>query len=75
MDFKQQYFSIWTEVWNLHKKYHGASADDEKAWERLDKECEQIDKKYQGKPEQKFLQSLLLAVVAEMERESKHEEN
>lgn len=31
-----------------------------------------LHKKYQGK---KFLQSLLLAVCAELERESKHEEN
>lgn len=75
MDFKQQYFSIWQEVWSLHKRYYGVSADDEQWWQELDRECEQIDKKYQGKPEQKFLQSLLLAVAAELERESKHEEN
>lgn len=49
LDFKQQYFSIWQEVWTLHKKYHGVSADDEKAWERLDKECELLDKKVPGK--------------------------
>ena len=71
MDFKTQYFSIWQEVWSLHKQYYGVSADDEKAWERLDKECELIDKKYQGQPEQKFLQSLLLAVATELERSSK----
>ena len=73
LDFKQQYFSIWQEVWTLHKKYHGVTADDEKSWQELDKECEQIDKKYHGKPEQKFLQSLLLAVAAELERSSKNE--
>ena len=71
MDFKEQYFQIWTEVWNLHKRFYGASADAERAWERLDKECEQIDQKYAGKPEQKFLQSLLLAVVSELERSAK----
>lgn len=73
LDFKEQYFSIWQEVWTLHKKYHGVSADNEKAWERLDKECELLDKKYQGK-EQKFLQSLLLAVCAELERSAKNEQ-
>lgn len=70
MSFKEEYFEIWQQVWNLHKKYFGASADDEKAWQELDKECELLDKKYQGK-EQKFLQSLLLAVCAELERSAK----
>ena len=73
MDFKTEYFQIWQSVWNLHKQYHDVSADDEQKWQELDKECEQIDQKYQGKPEQKFLQSLLLAVAAELERSSKNE--
>ena len=68
MSFKEEYFSIWQEVWTLHKKYFGVSADNEEAWQRLDKECELLDKKYQGK---KFLQSLLLAVCAELERSAK----
>lgn len=72
MDFKTEYFQIWQSVWNLHKQYHGVSADNEEAWQRLDKECEQIDQKYAGRPGQKFLQSLLLAVVAELERSAKH---
>ncbi|RHE41766.1 hypothetical protein DW740_00135 [Blautia obeum] len=71
MDFKQQYFSIWREVWDLHKKYHNIRADDEKAWERLDQECKQLDQQYKNKSEQKFAQSLLLGVVAELERSSK----
>ena len=74
VDFKTEYFNIWQEVWALHKKYHGVSADDEQKWQQLDRECEQIDKKYAGQPEQKFLQSLLLAVVAELERGSRHGE-
>lgn len=73
LDFKQEYFSIWQEVWTLHKKYFGIRQQDER-WQQLDRECESIDKKYQGKPEQKFLQSLLLSVVAELER-SKDEKN
>lgn len=74
MDFKQQYFSIWQEVWTLHKKYFGVSADDEQKWQELDRECERIDKEYQGRPEQKFLRSLLLAVVAELEGSAKNEQ-
>ena len=71
MDFKRQYFSIWQEVWNLHKRYYGIRADDEEEWKRLNDECETLDAKYEGKPEQKFLQSLLLSVAAELERNSK----
>ena len=74
MDFKQQYFSIWREVWDLHKKYHNIRADDEKAWERLDQECKQLDQQYKNKSEQKFAQSLLLAVIAELEREARYAE-
>lgn len=75
LDFKTEYFQIWQLGWGMHKKYFGISADDEQKWQQLDKECEQIDQKYAGQPERKFLQSLLLAVCAELERESKHEEN
>ena len=46
VDFKTEYFQIWQSVWNLHKQYHGVSADDEQKWQELDKECEQIDQKY-----------------------------
>lgn len=28
MDFKQKYFSIWQEVWGLHKKYWRIPMDD-----------------------------------------------
>ena len=73
MNFKERYFAIWQQGWGLHKKYHGIRADDEQKWSQLDKECEALDKKYEGQPEQKFVQSLLLAVVGELERESKHE--
>ena len=70
MNFKEQYFNIWQQVWNLHKKYYNIRADDEKAWERLDQECKQLDQQYKNKSEQKFVQSLLLAIVGELERSS-----
>lgn len=71
MNFKEQYFNIWQQVWNLHKKYYNIRADDEKAWERLDQECKQLDQQYKNKSEQKFVQSLLLAVIGELERGGK----
>ena len=71
MNFKKQYFNIWQQVWNLHKKYYNIRADDEKAWERLDQECKQLDQQYKNKSEQTFVQSLLLAVIGELERGGK----
>lgn len=72
LDFKQQYFSIWQEVWTLHKKYFGIQQQDEQKWQELDQACEQLDEKYRGETEQKFAESLLLAVCAELERRAKH---
>lgn len=68
MDFKTQYFEIWNKVWNLHKRYWDIRSGDEQRWKQLDRECEQLDKQYKNRPEQKFMRSLLLAVVAELER-------
>ena len=44
-----------------------------KRWKQLNDECEAIDNQYSGRPEQRFVQSLLLGVVAELEREASHE--
>lgn len=74
MVFKERYFQIWQTVWNLHKKYFGIRTDDEKRWKQLNAECESIDNQYSGQPERKFLQSLLLAIVGELEREAKNGE-
>lgn len=74
MDFKEQYFSIWQEVWSLHKKYHGIRASDETAWKQLNAEYEALDARFKGLPEQKFVQSLLIAIVGELEREARHGE-
>ena len=56
MNFKEQYFDVWTAVWNLHKKYHGIRQQDEQRWQQLNRECETLDKKYEGQLEQKFVQ-------------------
>ena len=72
MNFKEQYFSIWQQGWELHKNFFGTSANDEKTWQRLNQECEQLDKQYADKPERKFVQTLLLAVGGELERAGKH---
>lgn len=68
MDFNKQYFSIWKEAWDLHKKYCNIQAADEQGWKNLDQECERIHGLHKGTPEQKLVESLLLAVVGELER-------
>ena len=73
MGFKEQYFDIWQQFWSLHKKYYAIQEQDEKRWKQLNDECEAIDHQYSGRPEQRFVQSLLLGVVAELEREASHE--
>ena len=71
MDFKTQYFTIWQQVWGIHKRFYGIQQQDEETWKALNKSCEQIDQQFAGQPEQKFVQDLLLTVSAELERRSK----
>ena len=71
MSFKGQYFDIWQQVWGLHKKYYDIREQDEKRWKQLIDESEAICKKYERTPEGKFVESLLLAVIGELSRESK----
>ena len=66
MNFKQTYFSIWQDIWNLHKKY---------AFIRYPT----VGKSYRGsKPDkytdsvgEKFAEALLFAVTAEIDRKAK----
>lgn len=71
MDFKQTYFSIWQEIWNLHKKYAFISKDDIKQWENLTMEASRIHDKYADSVGTKFAEALLFAVTAEIDRKAK----
>ena len=75
MGFKEQYFDIWQQVWSLHKKYYAIQEQDEKRWKQLIDESEAICQKYEHMPEGKFVESLLLAVIGELSRESKKTSN
>lgn len=55
----------------MHKRYHGIQEQDEEQWKQLTDESETICKKYEHTPEGKFVESLLLAVIGELSRESK----
>ena len=67
MDFKQTYFSIWQEIWNLHKKYAFISKDDIP----LTMEASRIHDKYSDSVGAKFAEALLFAVTAEIDRKAK----
>lgn len=70
-DFKQTYFSIWQDIWNLHKKYAFISKDDIPQWENLTVEAMQIHDKYADSFVAKFAEALLVAVTAEIDRKAK----
>ena len=71
MDFKQTYFSIWQDIWNLHKKYAFISKDDIPQWENLTMEAKQIHDKYTDSVGAKFAEALLISVTAEIDRKAK----
>lgn len=58
------YFEIYKDVWNFHKKYQQIQSTDE-YWEAVINESNQISKKYDNC---KFVRALLLAIVDELER-------
>lgn len=71
MDFKQKYFAIWQEVWGFHKKYWKIPLDDAKLWEQFISETDELRNKYSGRPEEQFVEKLILAVINEVENVSK----
>lgn len=74
MDFKTEYFNIWTTAWNFHKRYHGVAENEEQHWQQLIAEAEQICKRYENRPEEKFMESLMLAVIGQLNRSAKWKE-
>lgn len=70
MNFKQQYFNIWGKAYSLHKQFVGMAGTDE-AWSNLIETSEKIMKEHEKEPQADFMRSLLLAVLAEIERNCK----
>lgn len=75
MSFKEEYFEIWQQVWNLHKKFYGTQQQDAQRWQQFDQECEKLHDHYKNTPQQKFVENLLLSVVSELEERSKDGQN
>ncbi len=70
MDFRQQYFNVWGKAYQLHKQFSGMTGTDE-AWSNLIETSEKIMKEHEKEPQADFMRSLLLAVLAEIERVDK----
>lgn len=58
------YWNIYKDVWNFHKKYADVKEDDA-YWERVVNESSRIAKQY---GDSKFVIGLLLTVIEELER-------
>ena len=71
MDFKEQYFDIWSKVWNFHKEFFDMIGTDED-WERLVKASGNLGKRYENTPQHEFATQLILAVLDELERSQKN---
>lgn len=71
MDFKQTYFSIWQDAWNLHKKYAFIDKDDSDSWVNLVKESGNLQDKYSMLPESEFANKMILNVISEIENRTK----
>ena len=57
------YFKIWADVYRLMEK-HLDAAD----WRQLDQDCLELQRKYAGKPECRFLEALIVTIYDELER-------
>lgn len=58
------YWNIYKDVWNFHKKYQNVQTTDE-YWQAVVNESNQITQKYK---DCKFVIDLLLAVIEELKR-------
>lgn len=65
------YFSMYRDVWNFHKKYANEQVKDYQFWERVMQEGREITKKYNHC---KFIINLITGEIVEMERVQKMEE-
>ena len=62
--------AIFTDLWNIYKKYFKLSTDEE--WEMYLKEVDGLFKeKYQGKDKEKMFREMLVVITSQLERESK----
>lgn len=69
MNFKKTYFDIWKTTWDFHKNYCNPSENPE-YWDEVVNEAYKINDIYKNSPENKFVNDLVLAILAELERKA-----
>ncbi len=68
MNFKESvYFKIYSEIWNLHKKYYGCD-DSDGTWGQLIDDSQKVYEKYKDLTQGEFVKKLLVAILGELER-------
>nr|DAG61081.1 MAG TPA: hypothetical protein [Caudoviricetes sp.] len=69
MDFKKTYFDIWKAAWDFHKNYCNPYENSE-YWDKVVDEAYKINAMYENSSENKFVNDLVLAILAELERKN-----
>lgn len=69
MDFKKTYFDIWKAAWDFHKDYCNPYENSE-YWDKVVDEAYKINAMYENSSENKFVNDLVLAILAELERKN-----
>ena len=67
---KNNYFDIYNDIWNFHKKYSDP-VDTDEYWANVVSECDDISEKYDNSD---FVCSMLACVIAELESNCKKRE-
>lgn len=70
MDFRETYFEIWETAWNFHEQFAGMGGTDQE-WERVVDAAGEIVENYKGTLQYEFVKSLIMAIIAELERVDK----
>ena len=59
MNFKEEYFSLWSEVWQFHKEFADINGTDDE-WQKVVDSAEGIVKRYEGKRKFVRLESMMV---------------
>lgn len=70
MNFREQYFDVWSQAWQFHKRFADMKGTDEE-WESVIDMAGKTVEKFRDKPGYDFSKSLILATIDELEHQDK----